>query len=66
MNTHPDPRTMSRRALQFYARHYHAMSEANTDRPRSNYHRYFYAVAAEMERRHISLTRTLKVHNHGK
>lgn len=45
--------------LLFWTRHYFYLS-STTDRPRSFYHRFYYACAAECERRGINLTQILK------
>lgn len=63
MNTQPDPANMSRRALVWHTRNYHALSTLNTDNPRSNYHRFFYRCAMELEKRGLNLTTILRRKN---
>lgn len=57
------PQTLNSSMLIFWTRHYYAMSAA-TDQPRSFYHRYYYKLAVECERRGYNLGKILKGKKH--
>ena len=56
--THPTQIPL--RKLVGLTRDYHRMSAINTDNTHSNYHRWYYCLANECERRGLDLNRIVK------